>query len=253
VIARLPRRTVAQQIGPYGPFKLDARFAFSNFANWGRGHNNGFVAAVEESRGKACVFDIGGHIGLVTLPISRVIIPSGRVICFEPAEANLDFLRFHLARNEATNVEVVDALVGDRDCWTEFYEQDGATGQNSLVIKKNLDAYRRVNRRQITLDWFCTEHGLHPQVIKVDVEGAELAVLRGARAVLGRDRPVLFLSVHPTELSLLGESTDALMREIDDLGYVCREIDGREVSEFRLAEYRMMPKEHVSGQTQKRH
>ena len=252
VIAALPRSTVEQRIGPFGPFRLHSHFAFSDFAAWGQGHNNGFLATVEACRGKDCVFDIGGHIGLVTLPMSRVVSPAGRVVSFEPGQANLEFLRFHLARNGAANVEVVDALVGDADGSTDFFEQSGPTGQNSVVVKKNPDAYRRVRRRQISLDQFCADSGLRPEIIKVDVEGAELAVLRGARNTLRRDRPTLFLSVHPAELSLLGESVDSLMREIDDLGYVCLEIDGEPVSAFRLAEYLMLPKEQTSGHAEQR-
>lgn len=252
VIAALPRSTVKQRIGPFGPFRLDAHFAFSNFAAWGQGHNNGFLATVEACRGKDCVFDIGGHIGLVTLPMSRAVAPAGRVFSFEPGEANLDYLRFHLARNDAANVEVVDALVGDSDGCVDFFEQSGATGQNSVVLKKNPEAYQRVRRRQVSLDKFCTDRELRPEIIKVDVEGAELAVLRGAREILRRDRPTLFLSVHPTELRLLDESVDSLMREIDDLGYVCLEIDGGPVGAFRLAEYLMLPKEQARGHAEQR-
>lgn len=245
-LARLPRSTVAQHIGPFGPFRLDSHFAFSDFASWGDGHNNGFVVMVESCRDKSCVLDIGGHIGLVTLPVSRVLAPGGQVVTFEPGAANLEYLRFHLRENAIDNVEIVDALVGDSDGTVTFYEQAGATGQNSVVVKKNAETYSRVERPQVTLDGFCAARDLRPEIIKIDVEGAELAVLRGAREMLCRDRPLLFLSVHPTELGLLGETIEDLVREIDDLGYVCREIDGTPVKQFRLAEYLMLPKESTT-------
>lgn len=247
-LARMPRSTVAQKIGPFGPFRLDSHFAFSNFEAWGEGHNNGFLATVEACRGRDCVFDIGGHIGLVTLPVSQMVSPGGRVFCFEPGIANLEYLRFHLSRNQVQNVEVIDALVGDVDGEVDFFEQAGATGQNSVVVKKNPEAYTRVRRQQVTLDAFCAARDLHPQIIKIDVEGAELAVLRGARDILRRDRPTLFLSVHPAELGLLGESVDKLMHEIEELGYVCVEIDGTPVQTYRLAEYLMLPKEYIREQ-----
>ncbi len=242
LIAILPRSTVSHKIGGYGPFQMDSHFAFSDFANWGEGHNNAFPALIEACRDKHCVLDIGGHIGLVALPMSQAVAPGGRVFCFEPGAANLEFLRFHLTRNNAANVEVVESLVGDSDGETEFFEQDGATGQNSIVVKKNYDAYRRVRRRQVTLDTFCTAHDLHPEVVKIDVEGAEISVLRGAHNTLRRDRPVIFLSVHPAELELLGESTENLMREIDAIGYDCHEVDGSPVERFRLAEYLVTPR-----------
>ena len=51
VIRFLPGFTVAKKIGPYGPFKLNRRFAFSNFNAWGGNHNRGFEACIEASRG----------------------------------------------------------------------------------------------------------------------------------------------------------------------------------------------------------
>lgn len=238
----LPGATVRQHVGEYGPFRLNANFTFSNFANWGSGHNNAFSATVEACRDKKCVFDIGGHIGLVTLPMSKVIRPDGIVVTFEPGCGNLRYLRQHLKSNQADNVEVVEKLVGANDGTITFYEKDGDTGQNSVVVKKDHDTYHEVTRDQVRLDTFCNDRRLSPEVIKIDVEGAEFDVLSGARETLRTCQPMIFLSVHPKELELLGSSVDALADLIDDLGYQCTEIDGTPITEFRLAEYLMTTK-----------
>ncbi|MEC9369126.1 MAG: FkbM family methyltransferase [Pseudomonadota bacterium] len=233
---------VSQSIGKFGPFLLDGEFAFSDFANWGGGHNRGFDACVEASRGKTCVFDVGAHIGLVTLPMSSALAEGGRVFAFEPAVANLGYLRRHLALNGIGNVEVVEALVGSEVCdGVAFYEQPRAAGQNSQVIKKNPKAYRETRRRQVTLDGFCRERDIAPDLIKIDVEGAEIGVLEGARDVLTRHRPVVFLSVHPVEIGLMGRSLEDLKRLIVEFGYECREIGGAPVTSFRLDEYVLAP------------
>jgi FkbM family methyltransferase len=239
----MPGRTVVQRIGPYGPFSLDSFFAFSDFEHWGGGHNNGFVATIEACRDKRCVLDVGGHIGLVAMPASQVVDAGGKVYAFEPGTANLRYLRRHLELNHIDNVEVVDALVGDQHGDTVFFEQAGPTGQNSVVVKKNHDLYSQTTRRQITLDAFCDKRALAPDVVKIDVEGAEIMVLRGARQMLARCLPTIFLSVHPHELTLLGSSTAELSELIDQIGYHCQEIDGSPVQSFRLAEYRLVPKE----------
>lgn len=240
----LPIRRVMQKIGPYGPFWFDPHYAFSDFAHWGGNHNNAFEATIEACRGKSCVFDIGGHVGLVSMPMSQVVAPGGRVFAFEPGTANLHFLRRHLELNGITNVEVFAALVGESDGEAVFYEQRGPTGQNSVAVrKKSPELYSEVRRTQITLDSFCKERGLAPDVIKIDVEGAELMVLRGARTVLAQHRPRIFLSAHPRELGLLGHTTEDLVAFITEMGYLCREIDGRPVEKFRLAEYLLLPRE----------
>lgn len=234
--------SVAHRIGPYGPFRLDGQFAFSDFEKWGSGHNRGFQRCIEACRGKRCVFDVGAHIGLVSLPMAAAVAAGGRVYSFEPAAANLKHLRAHLALNHAAEVTVVEALVGAEErAAVRFYERPDADGQNSIIVKKNPEFFSETERAQVTLDGFCRTHALAPEVIKIDVEGGEIGVLEGAREVLSVHRPTIFLSVHPTELSLLGHASDSLARLIEELGYSCRDVEGNPVAQFRLDEYVLEP------------
>ena len=121
------------------------------------------------------------------------------------------------------------------------FEQPRAARQNAIVIKKNPELYTETRRPQVTLDGYCKAHGLPPEVIKIDVEGSEIGVLEGARAVLSDHRPLIVLSVHPTELGLLGRSPEELAGLIEDLGYACRDIAGTPVESFGLDEYILEP------------
>jgi FkbM family methyltransferase len=249
-IARnFPALSVAQKIGPYGPYRLSSEFTFSNLGHWGGAHNKGFTTCIEACRGKKCVFDVGAHVGFVALPVASVMSKDGHLIAFEPAVANIAMLRRHLALNGFGSVEVVEALVGesDRD-GVPFFESVGPHGQNSIVLKSGnalkseMGGYAQVMRRQVSLDSFCAKTRLIPEVIKIDVEGAELAVLRGARETLLRNRPLVILSIHPRELSLAGESVDCLRDEISNLNYDLLDIDGRQPKELKLDEYIMTPR-----------
>ena len=112
-IWRFPRDAfVKHHIGPYGPFALHAYFAFSNFREWGKGHNNGFVPLIESCRGKNCVLDIGGHIGLVAISMGSVLAANGHVYCFEPSTINYSFLLKHLTANRIQNVRPIDLVIG---------------------------------------------------------------------------------------------------------------------------------------------
>lgn len=230
---------IRQHIGPYGPFRLDARFAFSNFSNWGGGHNDGFRDCVEACRGKACVIDVGAHIGLVSLPALSVMASAGNLVAFEPATANRNLLLRHLELNGYSGTARVEsALVGSEErAETQFFEMPEHTGMNTVVPGAMDGRYESVARQQTTLDAYCARHDLAPDVIKIDVEGAELAVLEGGRDTIGRYRPLIFLSVHPRQIKLLGQTPEMLMQLIDSLGYVCRHIDGSPVTTFALREY----------------
>ncbi|MBC7905496.1 MAG: FkbM family methyltransferase [Rhodospirillaceae bacterium] len=233
----------AQKIGPYGPFLLQPQFAFSDFENWGGAHNGGFTECVEACRGADCVLDVGGHIGLLALPMASAVGAGGRVYTFEPSAANCASLKAHVALNKLGNVDVINAMVGetDHDAVT-FYEHPGVSGRNGMAVRKNAEDHVRTTRPQVSLDSFCGARNLSPRVIKIDVEGAEVQVLRGARALLERARPMIFLSVHPAELKLLGSSVEELAAEIEKTGYQCREMDGSPIREFRLREYLLLPR-----------
>lgn len=237
--------TVNQMIGPYGPFRLNAHFAFSNFVNWGKGHNDCFNACVEACRGKRCVIDVGAHIGLLSLPMASVLHPEGHLIAFEPAAVNRTYLERHLQLNSLEQKVTVEvALVGaDEREDILFFEMDADCGMNSIVRGAAHGAYSASRKRQVTLDRYCAERDLLPEVIKIDVEGAELGVLRGAQFVLERCRPLIFLSVHPRQIGLLGESLSGLSDLISSLGYVCRHADGTPVASFAFREYILFPVE----------
>jgi FkbM family methyltransferase len=237
-------RPSRQSIGAYGPFLLDAHFAFSDFASWGSGHNEGFSRCIEASRGRKCVVDVGAHVGLVTLPMASVIAPGGAVIAFEPAAANRALLTRHVALNRFDDrVRIDPSLVGENEIGgVTFFESSSATGKNTLV-DGILGLQGHSSRlSQTTLDIYCTAHGLIPDVIKIDVEGAEVGVLEGARGLLRDHRPPVFLSVHPRLIAALGRSTDELMRFLDEVGYECRHMDGSKVEKFALREYLLTPK-----------
>ncbi len=237
--------TVRQRIGPYGPFRLDVKFAFSDFAHWGGAHNDGFRDCVEACRGKSCVLDVGGHIGLVSLPAASVMAEGGRLIAFEPSTANRALLVRHAALNGySERVTAEGALVGAEDLdAVSFFESESASGMNSVVPGAMGADYRSVSKAQVALDSYCARHDLAPQVVKIDVEGAEVGVLSGACAMLAKHRPLIFLSVHPRQIALSGSSLATLAALIDVLGYDCRHADGSPVMAFELREYVLSPRE----------
>ena len=238
-----PGLTVSKRIGKYGPFKLNRRFAFSNFESWGGNHNRGFEACIEAARGLDCVFDIGAHIGLVSLPLSEVISANGAIYAFEPAIANGEFLQEHLKSNSISNVKVITDLVGEEEAESvNFFESSDDSGMNTIAETGSRRGYGATQKRQITLDRFCVDNQLIPQLIKIDTEGAEVGILKGARETLRTHRPTIFLSVHPRHIIELGSSVEELERLLEDVGYEITDIDGNRVRPLELTEYIASPK-----------
>ena len=139
------------------------------------------------------VLDVGAHVGYYTLLSSILVGAKGRVFAFEPNPRNYHYLDRHVYLNGCRNVTTVPAAVSDRAGTAQFQFGSGS-GTGKLASKGALEVLT------ITLDDFCAERGLNPSAVKIDVEGAELEVLEGARKVLSTDRPTVFLSTHGADL-----------------------------------------------------
>lgn len=231
-----------QKIGAYGPFCFHPCFAFSAFHQWGDRHNAGFAACIENCRNKHCVLDIGAHIGLVAMPMSRMLAPNGYVYAFEPANANRRYLNYHLKKNRIKNTKVIPLLVGNHNNdGIPFYELNGDTGMNSVMPMEHQDNFKASTKQQITVDHFCKQYQLKPEVIKIDVEGYELEVLQGAKETLTQNKIQIYLSIHPRHMKALGHTPPELMHYIHALGYRITELDGSPIQTFRLSEYLVQP------------
>ncbi len=86
-----------------------------------------------------------------------------------------------------------------------------------------------------SVDELCSRLDFRPDLMKIDVEGYELAVVAGARAVLAGSRPPLFLEIHPARLRELGGSAGELVGLLAGLGYRFRDLDGSPLDAERVA------------------
>lgn len=144
----------------------------------------------------ATVFDVGANVGIYSLLASLRAGPSGHIYAFEPNPRNLRHLRRHAALNAAQNCTVVDAAVSATVGSRHF----SAAAWDSAMGHLSPDGDATV--RSVTLD-ACVygPSAFHaPDVVKIDVEGAEWEVLQGANRVIAASHPAIFLEVHGTEL-----------------------------------------------------
>ena len=231
---------VRKNIGGLGEFLMDCEFTFGNYERWGTGHNNGFNKLVRLARKKKIVFDVGAHIGLCSLPISRVLAENGFCFAFEPVEDNLKYLSSHLKMNNIKNVKVIPHLVGDIPLEkVEFFIHKECSGMSSVCRSKmKEDLFKQVQKKQVTIDDFVQEHNCIPELLKIDVEGAEKSVLLGAEKVLKKYHPQIILSVHPKQIEMMGYTLEDLMNIIHSFNYEILNIDNSKLSgPLELKEY----------------
>jgi FkbM family methyltransferase len=154
-------------------------------------------------------WDVGGHFGYHALAFASLAGATGRVVAFEPAPANLDRFKLHLARNPslAGRVDLIEAALSNTPGQAEFvagsHAESGESSGSHLAgvdTPSDASAYRRFQRVRIIVDTAdrIIESGRAPapDVVKIDVEGAEDLVLEGARNLLRDRHPLLLMEVH---------------------------------------------------------
>ena len=141
------------------------------------------------------VYDIGAHIGFFSLLCGRLAGGSGRVFAFEPRAENIARLRNNIQANAARNVEVVAAAASDSTGEASFAMHE-STLEGYLVPDGDASAVRV---RTESVDSLVAGGMPPPDLMKVDVEGAEAAVIRGAARTIDAHRPLMLLEVHSVE------------------------------------------------------
>lgn len=163
--------------------------------------------------------DAGANKGYFSLLASRQLGPSGRVWAVEAFPPNAAILRENLNANHTANVTVVDAALSNHIGEIGFRApSQGTTGDGGV----SADATLRVPAT--TLDALTQAHSIHGiAVMKMDIEGAELAALRGAAHLLTEQRiHHIILELHTAVLSR--DDAQTTMRLIADAGYSCRRL-----------------------------
>lgn len=169
-----------------------------SLAALGRGYGSGafarerLEALAAVTRPGDCFWDVGAHKGFVTLAAARMVGGSGRVVAFEPAAENLSFLQRHLRWNHAGNVDVRPLALGSTPGPAPF---GGGSSSVAHRVGAGLETVRvETGKRLVELEGLPA-----PDVLKIDVEGAEAAVLRGAEGLL-RGHEALLISTHSRAL-----------------------------------------------------
>ena len=145
---------------------------------------------VKRLRPGMTVWDLGANVGLYTLPSARAVGMAGRVFAFEPLARNLVYLNHHIALNALRNVTVCGVAVGGA---TQRVRMAGGDSPAEFHI----DPDGGVEVPAVALDdWRVRTACPLPDIVKIDVEGAEDAVLRGGAETFSRGRPPISLALH---------------------------------------------------------
>ncbi len=139
-------------------------------------------------------YDVGAHVGYFAVLMGDLVGSAGKVIAFEPRGLNLGYLQKHVSANNCQNIQIVSKALGDH---TGHAKLETRTGSGTGYVSDTGDEEIEIT----SIDELVDSGALPPPTfLKIDVEGGETAVLRGAQKVIESQRPRMILATHGDEI-----------------------------------------------------
>src|SRR5262249_3784521 len=128
------------------------------------------------------VFDIGAHAGFTTCMFARMVGPTGRIVAFEPDASTLACLKKNIGDQQISNVTIAPKAI-DAKTGTAYFNADGTMAAGLVEYSVYGKTGKRTAVESLSLEDACGQFGV-PQFAKMDIEGAEIAVIQAAAAFL---------------------------------------------------------------------
>jgi FkbM family methyltransferase len=181
------------------------------------------------------IYDIGANIGFYTVSLAKAVGVRGRVITFEPMSENYRHLRDNIELNGLTNVRTFQVALADWNGKGELYltaSKENISGLPSLIphhlaIDREVEVAegdRLIETNRLPI----------PQLVKIDVEGSEYAVIRGLRQTLNKPNCKFVLcEIHP-QLLPAGLQPKQIFDELKSYGFTQINICHRGMREYHI-------------------
>lgn len=194
--------------------------------------------------------DVGAHLGYYAC-IAGSAFPDLRLYLFEMNHNLVELIERNLAANKLETALVTNKPVSDRRQKISYEDNSLDAGLSMSQTEQNAGQNGRgvVHTESVSLDEFFADKDAVPDVIKIDVQGAEMQVLRGARQLIKRNNPTLFLEVHPHLLDSFGTSVREIHEFLSSHGYDRVQL----INEHRMKGGRLVTLDKAGASTDRTH
>lgn len=182
------------------------------------------------------LFDIGAHFGVFSLAAAHF---GGKAVALDPSPTATRMIAIEAALNHCTgNIQILQAAASDA-IGTMGMLSSGVFSDGYFQVAKGRPTSELSQTQTVTVDQLTLQHGA-PTHLKIDVEGHEAAVLRGARTTLSQYSPLLFLELHNEIVAREGGDPNSTLDELAKCGYTTFSLDGVPAERLPLLEKRIV-------------
>ncbi|MFH1387618.1 MAG: FkbM family methyltransferase [bacterium] len=209
--------------------QIDKRTAPIEMLNFGDAEKDEMIILkklIKKNRKKnITILDVGANIGWFSLYYAKAL-PGSQIYSFEPIANNYANILFNIKLNGLKNIKAVNVGVSDHQGVATFYCDQEITANASLVKHSARKHLEEKNVKLVTLDKYCGQNGIRPDLLKVDVEGAELFVFKGAKRILADHHPIVFAEMLRKWAEKFNYHPNQIIELLNNYGYQCFRLCG---------------------------
>jgi FkbM family methyltransferase len=152
--------------------------------------------------------DVGANIGLMSLFAASCIGPSGKILSLEPNPNTASILRRNRELNKFSSMNIIETAIGSEEGFAKIFPNNHINRGGASLIRSG-KGEQGIEIKVQTLDYFIGDLNLNPVLVKIDVEGFELEVLKGSKSLInGPDSPALIIEYSSERATGGGETED---------------------------------------------
>lgn len=174
---------------------------------------------VKLAQGKKCIFDVGANHGITALLMASAMSNTGQLYAFEASEKACQIIQENAQLNQLTEqIQIVNAVLAERSGITlDFYWSEASGGAS--ILYNYLGHIRPLQKITLALGDFVAQTGVSPELIKIDVEGAERRVLAGCQQMMRKASPTIFLELHSWQEMSLVDNAQLILNDLAGVDY----------------------------------
>jgi len=177
---------------------------------------------LEEAIGCSRFLDIGALHGVFSLAFA-LTHPDGKCLAIDASPLAFSKLLYNIHKNKSVSIDTIECAVSDNEGQLSMhFEWEHAISAGTV-------ASTSVSVPMMTGDMICNETKFSPDLVKIDVEGHEVHVLRGLLTTLKTHKPKIFLEIHPGRIREERMSLSNIRDMLEPVGYSVRRVDGRNI------------------------
>ncbi len=192
------------------------------------------------------LYDVGANVGFLTVIGAHLVGEQGTVYAFEPVPENVSTLRGNVARNGLRSVRVLRLAVADKSGQTDLVLARYSGGAALASVEAPPDAAGTIQVEMVSIDDLVFARGFKPpSMVKIDVEGAEIEVLKGMPRTLRAHAPIVLYEIDGATTQRVEEKRKECDEYLREFGYTITQLENSYTAiRWQVAHFLALPAKH---------